>query len=43
MLLDFVEKVIPSTNQTTLVLVIDQIQFIGVPHFSYLKKKMFKV
>lgn len=35
----FVEKVIPSTNQTTFILVIDQVQFVGVPHFSYLKKK----
>ena len=33
-LLDLVKKVIPSSDQAALVLVVDQIQLIGLPHFA---------
>lgn len=33
---DFVEKVIPAADQTAFVLIVNQVQFIRVPHFSYL-------
>lgn len=39
MLFDFVEEVIPSPDQTALVLVVYQIKLIRVPHLSDLRTK----
>lgn len=33
---DFVEEVIPASDQAAFVLVVDQVQFICIPHFPYL-------
>ena len=38
MLLDLVEEVVPATNEATLVLVVDQVQFIGHPSLSHLDR-----
>lgn len=35
-LFDLVEEVIPTTNQTAFVLIVNQVQLIGVPYFTYL-------
>lgn len=35
--LDSVEEVIPASNQAALVLVVHQVQLIGVPHFTDLR------
>lgn len=37
MFFDLVEEVIPSSDQTALVLIVDQVQLIRVPHFTDLK------
>lgn len=39
MFFDFVEEVIPSPDQTALVLVVHQIEFIRIPHLSNLRTK----
>lgn len=39
MFFDFVEEVIPSPDQTALVLVVHQIELIRVPHLSDLRTK----
>ena len=35
-LFDLVEEVVPATDQATLVLIVNQVQLVSVPHFSYL-------
>ena len=37
-LFDLVEEVVPAADQAALVLVTDQVQFVRVPHFSYLNR-----
>ena len=34
--LDLVEEVIPSFDESDLVLVVDQVQFVAAPHFAHL-------
>lgn len=36
MLFNFVEKIIPSSDNLTLVLIVDEIQFIALPRFTNL-------
>lgn len=36
---DFVEEVVPASNQPTLVLIVDQVQLIRVPHFTNLCRR----
>lgn len=36
MLLDLVEEVIPASDQAAFVLIVDQVEFICIPHFPYL-------
>ncbi len=41
--LDLVEEVIPASNQTTLVLVVHQVELIRVPHFTDLRNKNHRI